>query len=241
MKARIFYFGIFIFFQACKPTFQPIQNVDSSARHFEIADFDLYTFTLVLEREDCDMPSQKHLKFSQKTELEEGDLVYEELYLLLEKEGNTVLYLTTFSHKYIYEGGVFNNLHSKTSVSINEADFLFIGTKEKEAVVFKNPKHEDLCEMQLNFSQENDTLLLRQITNNYPLKKKNPNKFIEMDSVFAVDIKFIKDERSFTYNDGCKNLPVKSLIQDSEDLAFELDIKGDYRFRRLKNRIGNRP
>ncbi len=241
MKARIFYFGILILLLACQPTFQPIQNVGSSARYFEIVDFDLYTFRLIVEKENCNIPTDKHLKFSQKSVLEDDDLIYEELYLLLEKEGNTVLYLTTFSHKYIYKGGVFNNRHSKTSVSINEVDFLFVGTKEKGNVVFKNPKHEDLCEMQLNFFNENDTLLLRQITNNYPLKKKNPGKFIEMDSVFSVDIKFIKDERSFTYNDGCKNLSVKSLIRDSDDFVFELETNNDSRFRRLKNRIGNRP
>jgi len=221
---------------SCKPHFYSTNTILNEVKSFDLEKFDRYTFQLI--KKDT---TSIHPIFANGKDKAENDLVYEELYLFLEQNGNRALYLTTFSHKYIYEDGVFNNDFSLKNISANEIDFIFIGNYDENKITFKNPKNEDVDTVEFYYSKTNDNIKLEKITNNYGFRKdRKNNPLVDMDSVFGIDIVYQKDLREFVYLEEDKTeIKVKSLSIDSDNLYFGLTENKIGKFRFLKDRIAN--
>ena len=236
MRHNYLYLFAILLIVSCKPHFHTTNTVSKEAKSFDLQKFDLYTFQLV--KKDT---SAVHPVFVNGQNKTENDLVYEELYLFLEQNGNRALYLTTFSHKYIYKGGVFNNKCFLNKISANQIDFIFIGNYDKDKITFKNPKNEDVDKIEFYYSKTDNKIKIEKITNNYGYRKdREINPLVDMDSVFAIDIIYQKDLREFVYQEiNQEEIKVESLSIYSNNLYFGLakNEKGKYRF--LKDRIAN--
>ncbi len=236
MAHKFLYFIIFLLIVACKPYFYATDTVTNELGSFDLKKFDLYTFQLV--KKDTALIHPVFTNGLNKTEM---DLVYEELYLFLEKKGNIALYLTTFSHKYIYKDGVFNRDFNFNKISVNEIDFIFVGNYNKDKITFKNPKKEDVDAIELYYSRIGDNLKLEKITNNYGLRKdRDINHFINMNEVFAVDIVYQKDLRKFVYQqENQEEIVVESLAINTDNLYFGLAKNNPRKYKMIRNRVAN--
>lgn len=236
MKFNFLYIFVVLLVVSCKPHFYSTNSVINELKSFDLEKFDRYTFQLV--KKDT---TSIHPIFTNGKNRTDKDLVYEELYLFLEQNGNRALYLTTFSHKYIYDGGVFNNNFSNKKISANEIDFIFVGSYDKDKIIFDNPKNEDIDKVEFYYSNTNDVIKLEKITNNYGFRKdRKSNPLVDMDSVFAIDIVYQKDSREFVYVEKDKTeVKVESLSIDSDNLYFGLAENKIGKFRFLKDRIAN--
>ena len=226
MRLFITYISAILLLVSCKPHFYSTNSISNELQSFDLDKFDRYTFQLVEKKDSTSI----HPVFSNGKNKSENDLVYEELYLFLEQNGSSAIYLTTFSHKYIYEGGVFNNDYFENKISANEIDLIFVGYYDKDKIVFENPKNEDVEKVEFYYSKINEDIKLERITNNYGFRKdRKINPMVDMDSVFAIDIVYQKDIREFVYTeDDNSEVQVKTLSVDSNNLYFGL----------TKNKIG---
>lgn len=236
MRINYLYICAVILIVSCAPKFHPANRVFNEVISFDLDKFDKYTFQLI-KKDYC----SNHPVFTNGKDKTEDDLVFEELYLLLEKNGNRALYLTTFSHKYIYKGGVFNNKCLQDKISVNQIDFIFVGNYNNEKITFENLKHENVDKIDLYYTKINNNIKLEKITNNYGLKKdRDTIPFVDMDSVFAIDIVYQKDMREFIYQDiNQEDIKVESLSINCKDLFFGLAENKREKYRFLKDRIGN--
>ena len=236
MKLNLIYLAILISLTSCNKNFYSTGSVANEIKSFNLEEFDRFTFQLVRKKS-----TEKHPIFTNSLNKEKNDLIYEELYLYLEKKGNRAIYLTTFSHKYIQKDGVFNNEDYNQKIYANQIDFIFVGNYDKDKIKFKNPKYYDIDEIEFYYTKTGKNIKLDKITNNYGLRKdRKINKYVDMDSVFAVDIIYQEDLRKFVFKQkDDKEFDIKSLTVDLNNLYFELvkNKKAKYRF--LKNRTAN--
>ena len=240
MKRTLLYLLVISCMISCNIYFKTVDEVSEEIASFDLDKFNLFTFQLVKKKDD----SVAHPVYANGLNKEEDDLVYEELYLFLEEKGNTALYLTTFSHKYIFDDGVFNKPFNKHKIAINEIDLIFVGSYDKEKITFKKPKNEDVDAMELYYTKLGDNIKLEKITNNYGDRSdRESTPYVKIDTVFSVAMMYQKDLRSFVYqikeDDKIKEeINVKSLAINTKDLYFGL-VRNKDKYIYLKDRIGN--
>ena len=232
MKKLIFLLGLFILMSCGSSTGSA--EKDLSLVSFDLEDFDLYTFQLIREEAE-----QKGFLFKNGLEKTPDDLVYDELYLLLQKEGDIALYLTTFSHKYIYEGGAFNVDFNEKRIFANETDLLFVGKYDTidKSITFKNPKHHDLEEMKMLYEMQGQNLKLLKVTNAFPnqrMRKKSP--LVDLDATFRVELVFGRDSRKIFVVEGCDQYPVEKIMFNYKDLFYKTN---NGKLRLYQNRVAN--
>ncbi len=236
MKYYSLYIFVILLLASCKPNFYSTNSIINEVEMFDLERYDRYSFQLV--KKDS---SSVHPIFTNGKNKSDKDLVYEELYLFLEQNGNRALYLTTFSHKYIDDERVFNNNFFGNNISANEIDFIFVGSYDKDKIIFDNPKQEDVDKVEFYYSSIDNEIKLEKITNNYGSRKDRcTNPLVNIASVFAVDIVYQEDKRKFVYlKDDETEIEVKSLSIDSKNLYFGLAENKYYKYIFLKNRIAN--
>lgn len=162
---------------------------------FPLDKYKLYTLKLIQKKSELEHP----VFHTQQDEMERGDLIWEELYLLLNKKDKTALYLTTFSHKYIFEGGVYNREENDSLIFIDESDFLMVGTYNDKVLTFKNPRHEKgLDEINLFYEEEGDEITVTKVSD-----PGNKSRLISVDSIYSDMLVYKNDNRKFVY--GYKN------------------------------------
>ena len=229
--------GLLFSISSCKILFYPEIRVVNPKGKFTLEDFDLFTFQLVLKKENCDV-KEKHLVFANGLLKDDEDLVYEELYLFMEKNGNKVLYLTTFSHKYHFKGGVFNSDVYDKEIRVDEIDFLHLGYYNDSTIIFYEPGNNKNDKIEFFYSKNDDVITLNKVTNVYPISKYcKVEPYVRINDVFAVELQFKMDQRKFAYFDTCNSIPVVAFLHNGKDLFFELDTERDFKYRKLKNRI----
>jgi len=170
-------------------------------------------------------------------------LVYEELYLFMEKEGGKqrVLYFTTLSHKYIYKNGVFNSKLYKKHMPINQIDLLYTGYYDDEELKFYSPNDNKILNINFGYILKDDVLEITKIPN-YSAKKRErkykPTLNISQGDVFGVRMQFEKELiRNFVYEKNGIITPVTKFHHNGNDLYFEIETNSDYKYIKLLNRV----
>ncbi|MCL7762672.1 hypothetical protein MPF19_04535 [Polaribacter sp. Z014] len=243
MKKLTYLLTLFLVLSSCSST----KINDAVIRNSEIKYLsDYYTYVFLLRStnkttEETPVP----LNFSNGVDTEKG-LIYEMLYLLRNKTTNEVLYLTTKSHKFIFEGGIFNdklNLYNRFNI-LNDIDNISIGKEIDNKFIFldlngrKNSKR-----VVFNFTEKGDIIKFDSITNNYPKEQGNIKKsLIILDSVFATSIKFKKNLKRWVfawedqkYNRGGESFDNK----EAYEYANEIFINYPFFFIRTTNKQGH--
>lgn len=99
-------------------SFIAIKEAKKEWKRIALKEYQLYTFQLSKTTTPYDVSMYKRPFKSKNTS--KNKLVYEELYLLMGKKTNEVYYLTTFSNKYIFKGGMFNRAFKDSIIEINQ-------------------------------------------------------------------------------------------------------------------------
>jgi hypothetical protein len=106
------------------------------SHNFSINDFMLYAYSMC---EDSKQETNNRRFFNCPQNFydipeEQKILKVEETYLLINSSKNIVIYLTTFSHKYIYSNGFLNNREIyEDKIVLNQIEYAYIGTIEPES------------------------------------------------------------------------------------------------------------
>lgn len=179
-----------------------------TTKRFDINEFDTYVYNIcedfVVRDKDslltrfCDCPED----FFNPTKYKNLKKV-EEIYLLKHKTSNLVLYLTTFSHKYIRKGSGFLNDSTiyKDKIILDQVESIYIGNVDREnhKIYFKGTgKRRDITFYFDPAKYPNAVEITKgnmaTAENNYSIK--NP---IPLDAVFANDVRYIKKDYTIDY------------------------------------------
>lgn len=211
-------------FISCKSTFISLYELPENIKKIPLSDYDLYTFQMVVNDECSSVPASKR-PFENSVNNNSDFIVYEELYLLLHKKKKEVLYLTTFSHKYIYDNGVFNKKENDSLISFNQIEYLYEGIVDEvnKEFVFKNPVNSLLRALYIKYEKVDDIVTFKIVPNVHPSKDIRKNKpSIDLESLFSVSIQFKKDARLFSYEEkGVLNY-VDTIYHDRSSIFFQV-------------------
>jgi len=170
-------------------------------KEYQLNDFDVFVFNIC---EDYSIMDKKyhfcncHENFYDEAKIDSIKKV-EEVYLLLHKTTNLALYLTTFSHKYIYEdqtGFLNDSSIYKNSIVLDQIESFYVGMYETDTVkhIYFDNKKRKKPDVNLHFEKPittNDALTISSVNiacaeNNYSTYKK-----IEMKNIFSRNLEFI--------------------------------------------------
>jgi len=149
--------------------------------------FQLYTFQLVKKAKPDKMI------FVNGINKEIDDLIWEEPYLLYDKENKNAIYFTTFSHKYIFKGGVYNRAESDSLVFLDELEFVYFGRSNGDKIVIENTGNSEADDLEISFEFKGNDILFRNI------KLDRFNSPVDLKILFSSEILFQKDTRQFAF------------------------------------------
>lgn len=167
----------------------------------DLSKYKTYVFTLRNTIKTSEA-NPKALHFSNGVDSNKG-LTHEMIYLLRDPTTDEVLYLTSKSHKYIYDGGVFNDsldFYKRFNV-LNDIDNISIGKEKNNQFIFLDTKGRDYStKVVFSFTEKDDVIKIDSISNNYPDEKKRIEEpFVLLDSVFSTSIKFRNNSKPWVY------------------------------------------
>lgn len=173
----------------------------------------------------------------------DNENVAEETYLFLpqEKQNDTVLYVTTFSHLHTQKDcGVFNYSGFQDKIFIEDIDGIYIGTKKDNSIIFKNKKQQ--TEWSINESSKEGIEIIS-ITD----LDRSKGKQVSLNEVFSLPVIFKPETKFFTYgrNDfingeknDCKDMEYKTAFPLNAGCEIE-KVLTDKDFFYFKNSIDN--
>jgi hypothetical protein len=116
--------------------------------------------------------------------------IVEQLYLLLPKDSQnkTAIYITSFSHKYLYENyGVFNCPDFKDKFFVEDIDNFYFGTIDSgQTIKFENGNKTAFW----NYSRKDSVVTIESVS--LPSKTGKQQNPILVDSVFPAKLHFLK-------------------------------------------------
>ena len=133
-----------------------------------------------------------------------GTQVREELYLLIEKQGDKVIYLTTKTDRsFDMEPDIFNTELHKNYVFANDLENVYFGIMKQNAIVFTN-KNETLT-LQMTPRDNNAcdyiiSTLLSKTKDDTPIN----NQLVTLRDVYSIPIRFIKSKRILAIQENKK-------------------------------------
>lgn len=148
--------------------------------------------------------------------------IVEQLYLLLPKnsQDKRAIYITSFSHKYLYENyGVFNCPDFKDKFFVEDIDDFYFGTiDDDQTIKFSNNGKTAYW----NYSRENSTVTIESIS--LPSKSGRSETPIVIDSVFPAKLHFL-ERNGFKLQYGKGAFP--QCFEDFKDVPENFK-KGNY-------------
>lgn len=163
---------------------------------FELSNYEIYQFSMS-RKKIIHGQTIKNVEFYETPDGEDqGGVVHEMLYILRDTLSKSIIYFTTFSHKYLHsDSGVFNDPSYKEHVFVNDVDHIFMGREIDNKFQFYNPRGRAYAQnIQFYFTEKNDVISIDSVTNNYAkLKSRIEKPFVKIeDDVFGIPINFKK-------------------------------------------------
>ncbi|MCD2259648.1 hypothetical protein [Psychroserpens luteolus] len=199
-------------------------------KSFALNGFDIYVFNICekLQVDDpkdrfCECPSDFY-----NSELSSNMKKVEELYLLKHKKTDLIIYLTTFSHKYISQHSGFLNdpKFYENNIVLDQIEFAYIGKIDDIENVIHFPSHNDSEDIILHYDPQvfSKELLFTKANvataeNNYTIFKP-----ISLDKVFKQQFSYHKRDYSISYYHGSNNMEsVNPKVVDTLKLFVKKD------------------
>ncbi|QHI38697.1 hypothetical protein IMCC3317_40910 [Kordia antarctica] len=196
---KIYYLALIaVLFLGCKSI--PINQIIEQSEKINLNHYDIYTFKLRLQNEISDR-NPNALIFANGVDADRG-LIHEMLYILRNQNNDSIIYFTTRSHKYIYDGGVFNDSIYKKYMVMNDLDYIYIGKEEGNKFSFYDPHGRTYAHNPtFYFTEKDDVITIDSLTNNYAKEKSRQQKrnLTILDDVFSVSLKFKKENKSYVF------------------------------------------
>lgn len=200
---------------------------------FKVSDFKVYAFnicekykkgTLPIKR-FCECPDN-FFEISKKEEIKKN----EETYLLINKKLNLVLYLTTFSHKYIYEnqsGFLNDSCIYKNKMYVKDFECIYIGKLDSKNEIITFIKKETTENMIWHFKK--DSLLSSYTIDKVKIataeNKFKPVEFISLDTVLSNEIIFKEVKYDFFYSKEKRGLLIDKFYLIDTELGIEIIVE----------------
>lgn len=124
--------------------------------------------------------------------------IIEQNYLLYpKKDGDkNVIYITSFSHKYIDpDCGVFNCKEFRNKYFIEDIDYVYIGTLDDANNITFSSKNEGASTWAIKANK--DSIILKSIS--LPSISGKPRNNLNLEKIFATDLVFYKEEMELQY------------------------------------------
>ncbi|MDO5969291.1 hypothetical protein Q4Q35_05685 [Flavivirga aquimarina] len=226
---------------SCSKYLQPVKKIPSNTKAISLSDYNLYILQLVLDEVKSSDPLKKLYPRIANITSKKDELICEELYLLVDKNERHCYYLSSFSHKYIFEDGVFNNRNYNNAYYLNDIDFVFYGEIKDSIITFRNQAMigpNTKKDINISFYKTSDSIQFIRITNDNPSKRERDNKeSVLISDIFNIDFTFIKSQRFMKYrNSYCVEGEVDSVNFFCNDVYFKTDIP-NYKYIKLKDRF----
>ncbi|WP_417371851.1 hypothetical protein [Gelidibacter japonicus] len=229
----------------CGKSFDTVSSLPY-VNEINLEDYDLYVFQLKTLNQNSDSNLTPIVFENSVTANSNEGLIWEELYILMEKEGSNVLYFTTFSDKYVDSISIFNNPKYEGIIPIRNIDYMYNGKIRNQAFHFYNPKGRRYSEnVIIDFKKEDNVLTLIAITNDYAKEKDRLlNPKISLNDLFGVNINFKKENRIWVYehvdvnNDSNTGIydTISKVYVNANDFYFDINKNpAEYKF--FKDRV----
>lgn len=210
---------------SCAKGLTPISSLDESnlvKRDFK--DYDLFIFQMHMDTiVNSNIP---RFPYFEKDEFD-GSIVAEEVYLLIDKVRSHCYYLTTYSHKYMFDGGVFNNRNYNTKIYVNDLDYVLYGNIRNDLLIFKHkvvlgPNTKDDIYIDIKF--QDDSVQFVSITDDSPNSKSGEK--VTISKIMNMDMIFEKTDRKlFWRNRHNVEAKIKSFGTSCDDIYFKSDLE----------------
>ena len=194
MKRLIGLVILCICLEGCKAAYVPTRTIDLST-------YTLYQFSMYRDKS----ASKDKLKHPEFTDRDMGkSTVHEVLYLLIDSNSDRVIYITTYSHKYLYRNrGVFNSPLYNHHLIFNDIDYIYLGRETGGKFTFYDPKGVSYAQiLHMYYTNTANGIKIDKVTNNYAKeedRKKHPTVELNKD-VFGIDIVFTPVQKQYSYN-----------------------------------------
>lgn len=198
-KYYVIIIGVVALLCGCNSHYK-LLNRDKAILKINLNSYKLYQFTMYRDLAS----TQDKLLHPEFTDVEqEGSTTHEILYLLRDTLSNNVIYLTTYSHKYLYKNrGVFNDPIYKDNLIFNDLDHVYLGRESPGKFSFYNPRARSYAHnLHMYFNENGQGIVLEKVTNNYAKERdriKNPFVHINED-VFGFMIKFNAIDKQYSF------------------------------------------
>lgn len=246
MKNKLIIISIIFLLFSCNKSFYSISQLPKLNK-LSIQDFDLFVFQMVQQKSNIHQDSLA-LKFQSAVDIEvdSSDLIYEELYLFLEKKGNRAIYITTLSHKYLKKSGVFNSPFFEKYIPIDQVEYLYLGHYDANKINFYDPNGRSYAQnIEFFYQLDKEVLEITKVTNNYAIESdRKDNRYVDVNEVFGINFKFEKTERRLVYqsidlnNKATRNIIyINNIHENGKDVYFEMETDKVKKYQLFKDRV----
>tara|TARA_R110002051_G_scaffold78626_1_gene142195 strand:+ start:2971 stop:3786 length:816 start_codon:yes stop_codon:yes gene_type:complete len=259
------YLGVILllFLNSCHSGLYTLGEIDLNAKvnkgEYDLSDFDIYVYNICEDTEIdsksdrfCDCPE----KFYEQQATSSLKKV-EEVYMLISTKSDLVIYLTTFSHKYIKQKEGFLNAkeHYYNQVVLDQVEYIYIGRQNEIAGWIHFPKEKKGKDMIVHYIKDKfpDEIYLTEANiataeNHYTIDEKFP-----IDSIFKNPIVykkkpnyklvFYKNNHSIGKEDVKKKIveKINIILEDKEVYFVFSNQKKNFYYKITEKRIRFRP
>ncbi|SLJ98363.1 hypothetical protein [Salegentibacter salarius] len=173
-------------------------NIKSS---FDLSHYDIYVFNLCESYTNEDPDGNYELlqyPVFENCRVNISEKIIEQNILLLPRQlqNDTVLYITSFSHKNLYKDkGVFNCSEFKDTFFVEDTDFIFIGKKTKNHTL----EFKDESGKIARWYYQKDANSLKVNLVSLPTSPSKPESPIKLSSAFSAQMIFYKEDFHLEY------------------------------------------
>lgn len=187
---------------ACANSYK-ISTIDS----VDVNDYTIYVFRLCekigVEGTDRFLCCDKNCKPNDIINLKETQ-VREELYLMIEKHGGKVIYLTTKTDRsFDIEPDIFNSEAHKNYVFVDDLENVYFGILEESTIVFTNKNEILKFEIVPRNNTSCDYIFNTLISNTKDATVIN-NQTVNLNDIYSVSMRFIESERILAIKESRK-------------------------------------
>jgi len=219
-------------------------NMLNEGISFNISEFDIYTFNICekynsnIDGTERFLPCPKN--FFEVTVNEEIKKV-EELYLLKHKTSNLVVYMTTFSHKYIKKQKGFLNDESnyKSKFYLYDTEYIFIGKYKADSakIIFEKQRAKaNQYWKPITWTNNQNLIQISEVNIETVENGGNLNEGIKLNTVFSIPFNFEKESSYSLLNKKKEQLPINKIYfirnkKNEIEVVFKIkDMPHGYRF-----------
>lgn len=222
--------GVFIIFTlaSCSSGLYIVSNeyiMNKDVKAYNLNDFDFYVFNICEEYTKKEFNNNRFcgcpdgfFEVSAKDSIKK----VEELYLLIHKKCDLAIYMTSRSHKYIYDDqtGFLNDRKVyENSLILDQIEYFYVGSIDSltNRIRFENIKNKKGEDIILHYNSVDFPNIVSVGKVNIATAENNYDNFkeIKLDSIFNISIDFVKSDYKiyFYNNDGKVGETVKKEIK----------------------------